>query len=427
MSDVQLAIGIPTRNRAELAMASVASVVRSGVSGATVVVSDNSTDPDERERLREFCARQPAHVVQYVQPREPLSMPAHWEWLWHRIDETIPHTHIGYLTDRLVFTAGALAELLDVVAAWPAQVVSYHWDHVNDLTTPVELVQSPWTGQLLELDCAKLIKLSSRGSVGDYLPRLMTCIAPRGVLATIDQRFGDLFGSVSPDFRFAYRCLAVCETVLYLDRACLLEHAMGRSAGASYIRGAMNKDAVQFARELSVPRFGATPEPAFETVANAIFQEYCAVRDEAGGDRFPPLDRRGYLTANAAAVDQIEDPEWRARMQELLRRRGWRPWDRARHAMGVILGMAAYLIRHPGALARTIRRQLSDRPPGTPAAFLLPRLGVNPRIRDDLRFDSPAEAIAHANAHPRTRTPHAWHVHQLERAGAIVSVRRTLD
>ena len=408
-------------------MASVTSVVRSGVADVTVVVSDNSTNSEEKERLRDFCAGQPAELVQYVEPPESLAMPAHWEWLWHRIEETISPSHVSYLTDRLVFTAGSLAELAGVVADDPDRVVSYHWDHVNDLATPVELVQTPWTGQLFELDCRRLAELSSRGSAGNYLPRLMTCVAPTGVVSTIERRFGNVFGSVAPDYRFAYRCLAVCDSILYLDRACVIEQGMARSAGGNYVRGNVNEDAADFIRQLSVPRFDATPEPGFETTANAIFQEYCSVREEAGGDGFPPPDRRGYLTANAIAADRIQDPEWRARTQELLSARGWTRWDGARHAAGLTLRMAAYLIRHPAALARAIRRQLWDRPPGTAAGTLLARLGIDPPTRDDLTFASAAEAIAHADAHPRRPTPQAWHVHELARARAIVSVRRTLD
>jgi hypothetical protein len=417
---VSLAIGIPTRNRPDLAMAAVASVVRSAHPGVIAVVSDNSTNAADRARLEEFCAGQPAGMVAYVRPPEPLAMPAHWEWLWHVINETIASTHVAYLTDRLVFTAGALEELMEIVARHPELVLSYHWDHVDDLSTPVELVQRPWTGRLLELDSRKLIELSSRGACGDYLPRLMNCIAPAGTLATVEQRFGDVFGSISPDYRFAYRCLAVCDTILYLDRACLIEQGMTRSAGASYRRGAFNQDAAHFARHLTVPRFGATPEPGFETVANAVFQEFCAVRAEVGGDGFPAPDRRSYLTANAISVDRITEPEWRTRMQELLRRHGWTRWHSARHVLGLTVGMAGYFVRHPSALARSIKRQLRDRPPGTPAAFLLPRLGLNPRIRDQLQFDSAAKAIAYADGHPRAPTPYAWHVHRLRRARAIV-------
>jgi len=405
-------------------MASVASIVRSAIPGVTAVVSDNSTNPDDAARLRDFCARQPPGTVDYVEPPKPLAMPAHWEWLWGHIEKAVSPSHVSYLTDRMVFAAGALAELVDVISAFPEHVVSYHLDHVNDASSPVELVQTPWTGQLLELDCAKLIELSSRGVIGDYLPLLMTSIAPAETVGAIEQRFGDVFGTVSPDYRFAYRCLALCDTVLYLDRPCLVQHGMHRSAGVNYIRGNINEDAADFGRTLTVARFGATPEPAFETISNAIFQEYCGVRHELGGDRFPAPDWRGYLTANAIAVERIEEPEWRARMQDLLRRRGWTRWDSVRHVAGLSLRMAAYLVRNPAALARTIKRQLWDRPPGTALAFLLPKLGLDPRIREDLRFESAAEAIAYADSHPRAPTRSAWHVDQLAGAGAIVSRHR---
>jgi hypothetical protein len=421
---MRLAIGIPTRNRAELAVAAVESVLRAGRTDITVVVSDNSTEAADRDRLIEFCARHPDGAVEYVRPPEPLAMPAHWEWLWGVINERMAATHVAYMTDRMVFTAGALEELMEIVSAAPDLVLSYQHDRVDDLRTPVELVQAQWTGQLLQLDARKLIEMTSRAAWGDHLPRMMNSIAPTGTLAEIEERFGDVFGSTSPDYRFAYRCLAVCDTVLYLDRSCLIQHGMNRSAGITYLRGTPNEEAASFARELTGPRFGATPEPAFETVANAIFQEYCSVRAEVGGGRFPPPDWRSYLTANAISIDRITDPQWGARMRGLLRQRGWRRRHSARHVLGLTLEMAGYFLRHPGALARTIKRQLWERPPGTPAAFLLPRVGLSPGVRDNFRFDSAADAIAHANAHPRPRTPYAWPVHRLWRAGAIARRHR---
>jgi hypothetical protein len=81
--------------------------------------------------------------------------------------------------------------------------------------------------------------------------------------------------------------------------------------------------------------------------------------------------------------------------------------------------MASHLVRHPRALARTVKRQLWDRPPGTPAAVLLRRVGLNPRLRN-LSFDSPEQALAHAIAHPRDPTPDGWHLDALRRAGEII-------
>jgi hypothetical protein len=246
----------------------------------------------------------------------------------------------------------------------------------------------------------------------------MNCIAPAAVVTAIERRFGEVMGTVSPDCRFAFRCLAIRDSILYLDRACVIEHGAARSAGINYIRGTMNEDARRFAGDLAVERFGETPEPGFETAANAFYQEYCAVRAEADPGRFPPPDWHSYLAANSVSIDRIEDPEWRGRMRALLERRGWTRRHAAGRALRVAARMTSHLVRHPRALARTVKRQLWDRPPGTPAAVLLRRVGLNPRIRD-LRFDSPEQALAHAIARPRDPTPDAWHLDSLRRAGAI--------
>jgi hypothetical protein len=416
----RLAIAIPTRNRADLAMAAVESVLHAEQPGVVIVVSDNSTDAAERDRLEAFCALQTDDVVRYVQTPQDLPMPAHWEWLWQLVKRDVAPTHVALLSDRMVFAAGALEELIRAIEREPDLVVSYQYDRIDDVDTPVELVQAQWTGQLLELDARKLIEMSSRVEHGDYLPRMLNSIAPVSTLAAMEGRFGNVFRPVSPDYAFAYRCLAICDSILYLDRSCLIQYGMARSAGNTYTRGRPNEAAADFARELSGPRFGATPEPSFETINNAICQEYCSVREEVGGDGMPPLDWWSYLAANAVSLNLIEEPEWRANLADLLRRRGWTRWRGARETTKLTLMIAGYFVRHPGALARSVKRQLWDRPPGTPLASLLGRIGIDPRTRDDLRFGSSADAIAYANRHPRARMPYPWHVHKLSREGAIL-------
>jgi hypothetical protein len=397
----------------------IESALRNVPDSVAVVVSDNSTDPDEQRRLERYCTAA-SGPVEYIRPPEPLGMTDHWEWLWRSIRESIGPTHVTYLGDRWVLAPDAVTTFVDIAARHPDRVVSYHHDNVEDVQSPVELVQSPWTGRLVELDTRRLIALSSRGRYGDYLPRMQNSVVPAEVMTAIERRFGDVFGTVSPDYRFAYRCLALCDTVLYLDRACSVEHGHPRSAGGTFRRGRESRDARDYAAQLAAARFGATPEPALETLANAVFQEYCAVREEAGPERFPEPDRRGYLAANAISVDRIEDPERQARMRALMRRLGWTRLDSVRHAAGLAAEMAGYLARHPAAVRRTLRRQLLERPPGTPLGFILARLGIDPPVSERYRFASAAEAIAFDHSHPRPPTPDALHLHRLERAGAVV-------
>src|SRR4051794_20489438 len=97
---VRLAVAIPTRNRAALAALAVESVLRAANGAVTVVVSDNSTEPDELERLKSYCAGLPDGAVHYARPPEPLPMDAHWEWLRALALREVAPTHLAYLTDR---------------------------------------------------------------------------------------------------------------------------------------------------------------------------------------------------------------------------------------------------------------------------------------------------------------------------------------
>lgn len=418
---MRLVVGIPTRNRAELAREAIASVLRGRPDAVTVAVSDNSTDPGQQHELEAFCAAQPEGSVLYLRPPEPLSMSEHWEWLRRRITELARPTHIAYLGDRMVFTAGSLSRVAAIAARHPGHVLSYNHDRVNDLDERIELEQLQWTGRLLELDSRALLRMTSRGRLGNELPRMINCIVPVDVMAHIEERFGDVFGSVSPDYCFAYRCLAVCDSILFEDRTATLYHGLRASSGISYGRGLPNAHNDDFERHLPGGRHDSTPEPSFETGANAIFEEYCSVRARAHDPaRFPAIDSRAYLAANAVAATRVRDPVRRARVEELIRRRGWTRGARIRNRARQIAPAFGYFARHPGAIGRTLHRQLIERPPGTPVSVLLPKIGIDPRVRGDLRFASSQEAIAYADAHVRKRSPSSWPLHALSRAGAIV-------
>ena len=170
-----------------------------------MVVSDNSTDAGSRDEVADFCSRYDDELVRYVRPPEPLAMPAHWNWALGTTLASSDATHVALLTDRMVLKADALADLLAVVQEHPDKIVSYNHDELDDRRSPIGLRLFPWTGKVLEIDSAHLLYLSSRGVIRAPLPRMMNCIVPRGHFAQLEQRFGAVFGSISPDFCFCYR------------------------------------------------------------------------------------------------------------------------------------------------------------------------------------------------------------------------------
>jgi len=365
--DPWLTVVVPTRNRSALAIAAVKSVLSEGVS-ATVILSDNSTNDHDHEALAEFCSSQNPESLQLLRPAESLSMSGHWQWAMASAMQLTGSTHYTVLTDRMVFKSGHLREALRHVARHPSDVLTYNYDKVEDASSPVHVELEPWSGQLLELGAAHLLRLSARGVYSNALPRMLNTIVPRPLLGTLEQRFGSVFASISPDVCFAYRCLAMVDRLLYFDKAVLLQYAVGRSQGLNYARGIRAPEVVDFAAMLGSekPNFSCAPIPSLQTVGNAMFHEYAFVRAEAGSARFPEIDRWNYLGAMAWNSRDLQDQQWAAEVNQTLKTEGWTRWDSIRW----VLQRAVPAVWHePGRLLRPIRNRLSPRFTNAQEAF----------------------------------------------------------
>ncbi|MCA1817682.1 MAG: glycosyltransferase [Acidobacteria bacterium] len=316
---------IPTRNRADLAANAIRSVLaQSAAAVAGVVVSDNSTDPAESSRLAAFCEAAGDARLRYVRPPQPLLMAAHWDWAASRALELCDASHVSFLTDRIIFRDGALAELASVSSLYPDKIVSYMHDKVADDRAPVRLQQSPWSGKLYEIASARLLYAVSQSRLHEALPRMLNCHVPRAWLVALRARYGNFFASTAPDFSFCFRALASEESVLFLDEALLCHYALSRSNGMSIVRGEVSRDnADLMAVVKSGGDFFAAPIPGIVTVHNVIVHEYGVARDETGGEKFAPLDEEKYLQTIAAELADITNPEARRAVEAQLRARGW--------------------------------------------------------------------------------------------------------
>jgi hypothetical protein len=388
-----LLVVVPTRNRSDLALAAVRSVLDQGEPDVSVLVSDNSSDPAQVEALAAFCRAPDTDRLAYVRPPSPLPMDAHWEWALARALERDVH-HVLYLTDRMIMRPGALREIVARVRRHPEQVLTYNHDRIDDATRPVLLEQRGWTGHLLRLRSAVLLQLAAECVPLPWLPRMLNCVVPRPVLEDVRRAYGHVFlkgdqedarGSTSPDFRFGFRCLARVEAVLHLDWYLLVHYAMGRSNGATFARGARSPDTAQFdPAELNL----ASPVPGFLTIMNAVVHEYRAVRRETPSPPFAEIDRTKYLQAIAVEIGEIENPELRERMEALLRAQGPRPRPSRRALLRRARRVAWLLAPAPlQPVWRAAACQFRLYPPGDAP----------------LHFASVEEALEHARRFPRRR------------------------
>lgn len=326
------------------------SVLDSQLSDVQVLVSDNSTDLDQASALAGYCS---GKDLEYVRPPEPLPMASHWEWaLGHALQDRAV-SHVAFLTDRMIMQPGALAALSNGVRNCPAKVVSYAHDRLNDYRRPVELEQAAWSGRAVEIPSPVFVRQISRSiqTTNMAMPRLLNCVVPRAIVETIRERFGAACDdAISPDYAFAFRCLAVVDTIVFYDRPVVLHYALDRSNGASVARGLMSPDHADFVGSLrGRDVLPAAPEPGILTVFNSIINEYCAVQRLSG---WPVVDLAPYLDTLRQEAAQMEaGPRKRELLERLSRSRAS---ERPRRSLSARLRQAARIVRSPTRIGQRL-------------------------------------------------------------------------
>ncbi|HEX8458786.1 MAG TPA: glycosyltransferase [Pyrinomonadaceae bacterium] len=323
----RLIVVIPTRNRAQLTMNAIRSVLAQEESAALVLVSDNSTDPAQLETLARFCHELDDARVRYARPPRSLNMPEHWDWAMEQALQS-DATHFTILTDRMVFKAGQLKTVGQIAARYPERIICYLHDRVVDLSAPYRVEHHAWTGKLYEVAATRLLTLSAESVMYDgCTPRMLNCLVPRGIFDAIKERFGTIFSSISPDWNFCYRALEVVDSILFFNKAVLVHYALYESNGQSGHTGIKNRANEDFLKTLRKPLNSDAPFPEIMTVWNAIISEYCCTRQETRSAKFPELNMEKYLQALAVGIARIEDPELRREMERKLSARGGNPAD----------------------------------------------------------------------------------------------------
>lgn len=417
-----LVIIIPSRNRADLAINAVRSVVPQMKNlQIRLVVSDNSTDAEQSSRLEGFCRGLKHAQIDYLKPPEPLSMTRHYEWILQR---SLKHLEAGYfsiLTDRMVFRPEALAEVVALSVQNPGAVVTYNHDRVVDHIELIRLEQEVWSGEVRRIETRHLLELARKSRLHACFPRLMNCVVPREVLQRIAGRFGSICASSAPDFSFCFRALEILDDIVYYDKSVLLHYALNRSNGFSFSRGVRTKDARDFCENLSNGLNPHAPHPEFETINNAIMNEYCYVKNEAKSAKFGEVEMGPYLHLIAYEVTQMENEELRNRMRKLLKHHGYQePRMRIRVDRKAVSGSpqkstAPLVILLPvrrllGHLRRYIQRVVRE--PKSINAWMLANkmLGVTPPEDNRFVFKSAEQAIAYAFRFPKQKASNDEHI-----------------
>lgn len=322
-----VAIVIPTRNRAWLAIEAIRSLLSiEDRRLACILVSNNSSDPRHATALAEYCEKSDDPRLIHIAPPRALGMADHWDWAVQQALERSQASHFALHYDRRI-SLPDFRLMLDLTARWPDRPITYLLDILYPALGRFFVQQTPWSGGLFEIATRRAVELASQGLLTDLwqaFPVLVNCVTPRAAIERVRDRFGSVCASTSPESCFGFRFAALQESYLHFDRALGIHYGYAHSNGMGYMRGDASGTFGDFlALHGDRAWLDAAPIPGLSLGQNSFYHEYRLVQQEVGTERFPPIDPAGYLRDIARGLRWVEQPAQRVQAEEALRQYGW--------------------------------------------------------------------------------------------------------
>lgn len=315
----KLIIVIPTRNRVDLALNAIDSVLSQKNCEIELVVSDNSTESDQINTLKNFCDSSNDSRLSYIRPPEPLPMTKHWNWIIKQVLENYDFSHITYLTDRMIFKPGALSDLCDISQKHPERITAYGYDSIDDNELPVAVRQTKVTERLLEISSSYNIERFLDLNLIPPLPTMLNSVIHKNLLVKMKESYGQIFEGISPDFNFCFKCLDMVSSTLFYDKNLLVAYGLARSNGNNFNVKNPPKDVTDFKKNISADDiFIETPLSSVTLISDILLNEYFAVKNKAKSDRFIEIEEKKYLERLFRDAIYCQNPAFKQESLETL-------------------------------------------------------------------------------------------------------------
>ena len=338
-------------------------------------------------------------------------MAAHWDWALRTAMDRSDSSHFSVHYDRKITKPGHLRLLFDVLGRFPSDLVTWTVDLVVQTAGQSVVWQAPWDGRFHAIQTSRVVEMTTEGRIiemGQAFPVLSNCAMPRAVLDEIRRRFGNICDSTGPDSCFTYRFCATHDRYVHFDRPVGIIYASHRSAGGGLLRGS-GGDFGDFTRSLGErPWLDAAPIPGFNLGQNMLFHEYELVRRSTDNPAFRPIERDGYLSELARALQWLEDPQSVTQAREVLQQHGWKPpkdtrWTIPSLPLSIVRGHESLLYRVfrrllYSALIRLVR---SNRQRRAVLLFMSNYLKIKPPHICGFEFDTDDQAVRQTLLCPR--------------------------
>lgn len=218
-----LSVVIPTRNRKQYLLDSIG-IALENIKDVEVIVCDNSDDDSLRDMLASAMA---TGRVKYIYSDEPLSVVANFE----RSLAEIQGEYVIFIGDDDAIGPGleeivnwAKENKIDSVVSYQNKfIASYYWPGVRSKyfgnAYSAKLFVNKFTGRATEVNPPEALrKVAQRlgGGLGG-LPRAYHGLISRTLIDKIHEKYGHLFGGISPDIYSATLIASLSERSFVLD------------------------------------------------------------------------------------------------------------------------------------------------------------------------------------------------------------------
>jgi len=249
MSDVPLAILIPTRNRCETLQSTLQTCITQDYDRLQIIVSDNVSDDATRDVVA--SVRDPR--IRYIRPDRRLSMSGNFEFsLGHA-----PDGYLMHLGDDDGMIAGGVKQVGAVIAETSALAVtsnhaSYHWpnslmeDRRNKLVLPIRQGFAVRNS----LDWARKVIRFDKGYPA--LPGTYSSFVHTSVIERVKQG-GAYYSSITPDSFSGFVNAGVLDRYAYSYRPFAVSGISGRSNGGSQFTRKDQREADNYLQENDLP------------------------------------------------------------------------------------------------------------------------------------------------------------------------------
>ncbi|NRQ15798.1 glycosyltransferase family 2 protein [Ensifer sesbaniae] len=281
---------IPTRNRPDILVDAVASVLEQTFSDLELIVSDNSQSADSELTQVALDQFRSDPRFRYIRPDLNLPMVDHWEWaLTHARGR-----YVGVVTDRMALRLYALEEVYTAIERTKAATVGYATANARELPGYRGLRRGHGGVATREIATADKLQQFARGDWPKDTPRMLNSFTHRDLLASLRERYGTVFTGISPDYAFAFRTLEALNSYVYIDFPLLVTQGEARSNGNALTIGAVTQETTDFRRRMLEEqgewlKYGPMPGDT-SVLLNGILREYALAAEQSRSSRFPQIE-----------------------------------------------------------------------------------------------------------------------------------------